>query len=128
MKKLVIFLILAITVNNTLAQSISLKKGQSAPFDGVLTDHPTSQKIVQDLEEGDYHKKRAESLQKFLELQDLVLDKKDRQLQILIQQNDVLQNRVEKSESSSSYERLMWFGLGVLGTGLSVYGAQKLLR
>lgn len=128
MKKLLTYLILVTISSNALADSVVLKKGQEAPFDGVLNDHKTSQKIVLDLEEGDYNKRRVEQYLKIIELQDLALEKRAKQYDILVDQNKILHDRLEKTESNSGYERLIWFGLGVLGTGISVYGAQKLLN
>ena len=47
---------------------------------------------------------------------------------VLFQQNETLVERLNKSRSMSDLQKILWFGAGVLGTGLVAWGVSRAVR
>lgn len=124
MKKLLSFLmIVTLSVN---AESINLNVGDLAPFKGVLTDYETSRKVMDDLNRLDVVESINTSLNNSIEMYKEVLSNNEQQHKLLRDSNNRLRDRIEKSESVTSLERVLWFSLGVLGTGFAIKAAKEL--
>jgi len=117
-------------LNNALAaeSSVALQKGSQAPFSGILISEEVAQQTRRDVIELVGQRSINESLNKSLQLQDLQIQKATDQIQLLEHQNKRLYDSLQQDKSMNNYERVLWFGLGVIGTGAAVYGAGKLLR
>lgn len=121
--------ILLITLNVAqAAQVVPLKKGEVAPFAGVLFDPPAEQKMRLTAEQLDYYKALSESQskinQKLVETNQIMDDR----LQLYLKQNDVLASRLTESRDSAWWERAGMFVLGAVLTGAISYGVVRTLR
>ena len=83
-------------------ESLLLKKGTPAPYNGYLVDEEKMKGIIYDIEK-----------MKILE----ELGKVD---QVIIEKQQVTIERFKKKEKTSKYEKYIMFGVGVLFTGLIV--------
>jgi len=52
----------------------------------------------------------------------------DDKMLALSQENFNLSTQLSETKSSSQYSNILWFGLGVLATGLSIYGAKQIIK
>ena len=86
----------------------------------------TAEKIRKDLVRKDFLEEESVSLHKSLELSTKALAIRKEQLDIVQGNNDRLAERLRKTSNSSSLYNYLWFGLGVLATGVAVYGAGRL--
>lgn len=86
------------------------------------------EQLYKDVKERDLLKETNESLERTIELKDLQLKARKEQVQIYEEQHKILTESIRESRSLSTWERVAWFGLGVLGTSLAVYGASKIIR
>lgn len=55
-------------------------------------------------------------------------DFKDKQIKLVQDRNDQLSQALKDSQSSSNLEKILWFSLGVVGTGLAVWGVKEITR
>ena len=115
-------LIFSVTVRSE--DVISIKKGEPAPFSGLLFTQEKSETIRRELLELDKLLIRNESLSKQLQLSDTRIELKEEQIESYRLQN----RRLEKANNLNSNMQYIWFGLGILVTGAAVYGAGALSR
>lgn len=121
------FLIIISLVSSSFAQeSVPLVKGQSAPFDGVLLSKPKAEEVRVGLIERDQFKVFNEALQSNIKIQKTIIDNQKGQVDSLLKQNQKLVKQFDRANSVSNFERTMWFGLGIVATGLAVYGAGQI--
>lgn len=101
-----------------------IEKGSTAPFSGILFTESKAKEIRSDLLESDKLKLQLESQRltnkNFIELSQL----KDAEIELYKKQNQ----RLLRSEQTSNTMNYIWFGLGILATGVAVYGAGGLAR
>lgn len=103
-----------------------INKGSAAPFTGILFPEKDAQDLRKELIELDTTKLLNESLQKSLSLEHDSFDHQQAKINLLLDQNDKLAERVYKADSFSTWEKIGWFGLGILTTGLCFYGLKKI--
>lgn len=72
------------------------------------------------------HTKQKEELNKALELKDLALHKSDQRLMNWREESYKQHDFLLKQEKLSDVQKWIYFGLGVVVTGLAVHGASKL--
>lgn len=125
MTSLLVSLLLIGSVDVSNAQDAQyIDKGQPAPYSGILFTEKKAQDIRSELLEGDKTKLLLETekhrSQRFLQ----VIELKDEEIELYNKQNQ----RLMKVNDRSDTMNIMWFGLGVLATGLAVYGAGALSR
>lgn len=110
----------------TLLPGVSLiKKSQPAPYDGVLLSNDKAKSIYDDLHNCEKLREASISLLKSLALmQDNEIQYKQ-QITTLTTQNTALDNAVISANSDGFWRKAMYFGLGVLTSGLIVYAARK---
>ena len=123
---LVSLTIFSIGSNSFAGQTVELLKDQPAPYDGVLFDKDAANQTRKKLIEGEGQKEINTHLQKKIELQDLSLGYREKQVELLSGQNEKLSERLDKTTNTSNWERILWFSLGVIGTGLAIRGATQL--
>ena len=119
MKNFLIFLITTSLSFNTFANVASpLKKGDVAQFDGVLLDNEKATELRNDVLERDSLKRQIDIYKQLEVLSQTQLDK-------LLSNTKALND--ELSKQRSPYDPYIWFGVGVLATGLSIYAAKKII-
>ena len=69
---------------------------------------------------------QVESYTKAIELKDLALGKANERIMLWEDTTFKLQDRMATIDSLESKNKIIYFGLGILVTGLAVYGASKL--
>jgi protein-arginine kinase len=116
------------SINSYSKDSVSIEKGTPAPFKGILFTSQKAQQIRIELIERDQFKLFNKTLLENTEIQKTIILNQKEQVSILLNQNDKLVSIAEKAQARSNLARVTWFGLGVLTTGLAVYGASLLVR
>lgn len=122
MKVLTICLIFLISTNCLAEDSVPLKKDQPAPFDGLLLSQDKAQEVKNSLVEKNALGKLNESLNVSLKIQEDIISRQQNKVQILLDQNDKLAKTAYDSQSVNDWVKIMWFGAGILTTGLVFYG------
>lgn len=131
MKKLIAIICLIGLINPSelyAEDSVFLKKDEKAPFEGFLLSEEKVRELRNTTIERDAYKSLNESYQKSTNFLKETLSIKDNQIQILLNQNDNLAKSLKEERSTSNLERIAWFALGVVGTGLAAYGIQKITQ
>jgi hypothetical protein len=106
--------------------AVLINKNDKAPFTGVLLDTKKAQEYKNTTVERDNLKDLNLSLSTSLNLQTDLIQRKDTQLKLVLDQNDKLSQSVEKSRDTSELEKIVWFGLGIIISGISVYAYSKI--
>jgi len=99
-------------------------KGESAPFAGLLFTEGKANKIRKDLLELDKSSVLLETEKHRTERLGQIINLKDEEIELYAKQNQ----RLLKVNDRSDTLNFVWFGLGILATGLAVYGAGGLAR
>ena len=117
-----IFLILVKT--SSAADVTFIEKDQKAPYAGLLFTESKAQSVRNELLELDKTRlllageiERTKSMGSILEL-------KEDEIELYRKQNQ----RLIRSEQTSDTMKYVWFGLGILATGVAVYGARGLAQ
>jgi hypothetical protein len=122
-------LISSIVASNTCsvfaADATPIKSGQPAPYDGLLLTPEKAQEVKNTYVERDGYKLLNDSLQKSLDLSGGAFNLSEQKVNILLEQNNKLAVNLNEARTTSNFEKFMWFGLGVLGASLAVYGVKK---
>lgn len=122
-----IILIFSLISNLSYAEdTVYLEKDQKAPYNGYLFTEPKAKEIRIKLLEGEANKELNESLGKTNQwlLQNSEL--KDKQLTYAMERMNSLASTLRDERSTSNWERALYFSLGVVATGLSLYGLKKI--
>lgn len=133
MRRLTILLSILILSQNSVAGItlssmpgvISITKNTPAPYDGVLFSNDKAKELYADMQECDAQKQANVSLLKSLTLMQSNQTIYEAQVSELKIQNETLDTALVKAQSNGFWNRAMYFGLGVLTTGLIVYAARK---
>lgn len=103
-----------------------VKAGDKIVCDGVLLSPDAAKKIDGQQVDLKYYKELSDKLLKRQELQDKEINVLDQRLRLYQEQSSLLADRLTSKESTSKWENIGYFALGVLATGLAVYGASQL--
>lgn len=116
----------SISANNGLCQSdpTFLGKGEQSPFAGLLFSEQKANGIRRDLLELDKTKLLLETEQHRTVRLGQIITLKDEEIELYEKQN----TRLLKANDRSDTLNYIWFGLGVLATGMAVYGAGALAK
>jgi hypothetical protein len=116
--------------NNCLAadQTVILKKDERAPFEGVLLPFEQANKTRYELLDCDIKKQLNGSYERTIKLYKDNEVFQDNKVNILMKQNDELAKALTESKTSSDLQKVVWFTLGVLATGLAIYGTSKISK
>lgn len=132
MKRLLSFLMISLMViNNTnvfAQEAVMIKKDERAPFEGVLFPLDQANKMRYKLIECDIKIQLNESYERTVKLYKQNETYQDNKVNLLLKQNDELSKSLTESKSVSDFQKILWFGLGVIATGLAVYGAKQISR
>ena len=121
---LTISLLGSITGNSYAQDSQFLEKGKPAPYSGILFTEEKAQSIRSELLEGDKTKLLLETEQHRTVRLGQIINLKDSEIELYQKQNTRIMNAKDRSDTLN----YVWFGLGILATGLAVYGAGALSR
>jgi len=103
---------------------VFIDKNSPAPFSGILFTELKAKEVRADILESDKTKILLQSeLFKSQRLQQII-ELKETEIELYRKQNQ----RLLVNERSSDSLTYIWFGLGVLATGMAVYGAGSLAR
>jgi hypothetical protein len=111
-------------VSTSAEDSVFLDKGKAAPFSGILFTEEKAKQLRVDLLDGDKYKIQLETEKNRTERLLTIQHLKDEEIELYRKQNE----RLLKVNDRSDTMNYIWFGLGVLATGLAVYGAAGLAR
>lgn len=118
-------LIFSIVANNVYGQdSQFIEKDQKAPFSGILFTEKKAQDIRSELLDGDKNELLLETERNRTERLGQIISLKNEEIELYHKQN----TRLMKSNDRSDTLNYIWFGLGIVVTGLAVYGAGGLAR
>lgn len=121
-----IFLIAIVIHNQVFAEDVKyLNQGETAPYNGFLFTVKRSEELRKMELDLDKYKYLNESLNKSLTYQNDIAAKKDEQIKLYEDRNDVLSKRLQEERSMTSLERFGWFALGVISVGLATYGINQ---
>lgn len=122
-------LIIVSLISSSFAQdSVGISKGTPAPFSGILFTRQKSEQIRIELIERDQFKIFNKTLLENSDIQQKIINNQKIQVDILLKQNEKLVQQTEKSETMNNWQRVGWFGLGIISAGFAVYGASLLVR
>lgn len=126
-KYLLIFSLISSTSFASCPKNVQvIQKGQEANCDGFLFSDEAEKKAAQAIEDSKYYKKLNERLEQRKKLTDKEIEVLDKRLKLYIEQSETLAERLNKRETQNSWERVLWFSLGIVVTGLAVKGASEL--
>lgn len=97
-----------------------------AQDDKICFDKETAKQMRKDLLKKDFLESENESLNRSLDLSTDALRLRKDQLDLALEQNDKLAERLRKNSESEGYRKIIWFALGIFATGLAIKGAQEL--
>jgi hypothetical protein len=105
-----------------------LNKGDKAPYDGYIFTEEATRLIKKDLMQKDILERLNKTLESNVDVQSKIIAEQNKHIELLQERNLKIYERIGRDEITSSYEKALWFGLGILGAGLAVYGAAQLVR
>ena len=123
---LIIFLFSQLTYAKCPEDIQVIEKGQTANCSGLLFSPEASKKVDETQADAKYYKELSDRLLQRRDLTNKEISILDRRLQLYIDQSYDLAKEIHKKEKEDKWQKLMYFGLGVLATGISVYGAKQL--
>jgi hypothetical protein len=113
------------TVSNVGAQdAVYIQKGQPAPYSGIIFTESAANELRSEVLEKQKLKLTNLSLQNERDMYKSVAGLKGEQIEQYRRQNDALL-RLDTTNKTMNY---VWFGLGILATGVAVYGARGLAK
>lgn len=105
-----------------------MNKGDKAPHDGYLFTEESTRLLKKELIEKDLLKQLNTTLEKNIDTQAKIIAEQGKHIETLQERNLRIYERIGKESTTSNYEKALWFGLGIIGSGLAVYGAAQLVR
>lgn len=129
MKKLIAMLMITLTFSNAANAACDFSTGISKNADGTYTYskdcHVAVGQMKYDLEAAN---KQVDDYKRVIELKDLALTKSNERADLWMEASFKLQDRMNTIDDMKSKNQWLMFGLGVLTTGLAVWGAGQLVR
>ncbi len=132
MRHLTILLSILILAQNSAAANVAaiplgayvIYKDVPAPYDGVLLSNKLAEEIFQDLHQLDLQKEANVSLLKSLSLMQENEGIYKSEITELKDQNVKLDTALVKANTNGFWNHVMYFGLGIVTTGLIVYATR----
>jgi hypothetical protein len=122
-KKFLVILMIATNIN---ANEVTfLPKGSVTKTDGYLFPENIARETRLQLIEADIIKTRYNFLEKQVEIKDNMFNLQKKEIDNLLERNGTLNSRLDKRESMSRYESMLWFTLGAFITGMAAKGLSK---
>jgi len=123
-----IFLFSQLTFAQCPEEVFDIRKGEVAPCNGLLFSPQASKEVLEAQNNVEYYKNIADKLIKRKELSDKQVEVLDKRLNGYIDQSHLLATQLYKKEKEDKWQKMIYFGLGVLATGIAVSGAAQLGR
>lgn len=123
-----VFCILLVCSNALADDVVYLNKGTAAPNDGYLFTPAKATEVRNKALTFDDIKSQNTSYQHSI---NLYIDNENiyqKQIDLLTTQNNKLVNAEQTAVSMSTYEKIGWFTLGIIGTGLAFEAAKAAIR
>lgn len=125
MNKLVLILLIPSIL---LADVQYLEKGKSAPYDGFLLPSDKANEMKVNTIERDSYKLLYESTTKSLNLQKQNFDYQEDKIKLYMDQNDSLAKNLYAERNVSDWTKVLWFGIGVAASILTLYGVKQVTK
>jgi hypothetical protein len=109
---------------NESAQEI--KKGQISNCDGILLSPKAARQADEAMEDVVYYKKLNDKLYLRQSYIDKEVNLLDQRLQLYMTQSQILAEEVYKKENQDKWQKVVYFSLGILASGIAVYGTAHL--
>lgn len=119
-----LLLIGSIIGNSYGEDTVFISKGQPAPYSGILFTEEKAGDVRKELLESEKTKLILETERNRTTRLGQIIELKDEEIELYQKQN----TRLLKANDRSDTMQYIWFGLGVLATGMAVYGAGALSR
>jgi hypothetical protein len=103
-----------------------INKGQVANCDGLLFSPEASKKVDETQQDAEYYKSLSSKLQIRYDLVIKEQEILDRRLKLYVDQSNTLAKEVIDKDNMDKWQKLGYFTLGVLATGIAVYGASQI--
>ena len=131
MKKMickVIMISLTISSLSLADDPILLHKNDKAPMDGLLFSEQKSSEVKTKLIEGAQLQLLNDSLNKSISLYKNNEDIYSQKIDLLQKQNDSLAQKLYDQESSNFWKSFAFFSLGVVASGITLYGLKQISK
>lgn len=99
-------------------------KGTVIKCDGVLLSTDAAKKTDEAIADAKYYKTLSDKLYQREDYTNKEIDTLDQRLKLYVDESQTLAKQVTEDK----YEKFIYFGLGILATGIAVYGAKTLSR
>ena len=103
-----------------------LNHGDKAPCTGFLFSPEQEKKVYEATQDAKYYKELSDKLMKRQELQTEQLQIMDERLKLYMNQSNTLAIELQKEKSDSFWKKTLYFGLGIIVTGVAVSAAKGL--
>jgi uncharacterized membrane protein len=128
MKLLNIILVFLLSFSALAKDVTYIEAGTPAPYSGHLFTPKKAAEIRKELLEKDQLKIFTEALLKNEVRYNKIINNQQEQIKILEEHTTKLYKIAEESQQMQTYQKVLWFGLGVFATSLAVYGAGQLVK
>ena len=121
---LLLTILLTFSTEGIANETFFVQKGEKAPITGYLFSEQQTRDIRRELLDKDELSVRLQSTRGQLQNYEHILKLKDSEIESYKTQNQ----RLVKLDQNNETMKYVWFGLGILVTGMAVYGAGSLSR
>lgn len=121
---LLLTILLTFSTKGIANETFFVQKGEKAPITGYLFSEQQTRDIRRELLDKDELSVRLQSTRGQLQNYEHILKLKDSEIESYKTQNQ----RLVKLDQNNETMKYVWFGLGILVTGMAVYGAGSLSR
>jgi hypothetical protein len=128
LKKLIIFLILISNIIAFADNSIVLKAGDKAPFDGILLNQTNAESLKTKVLQLGICTDLNTSLTNSNKLLQDISTQDELKIKAYAAQDNDLAKKTAEEKTTSDLEKFAFFGLGILTTSFAIYGASKLIK
>lgn len=123
------FIVISMITNTGLAcpEDIQIiEKGTTANCTGFLFSPEAARQADEAADDRDFYKNLSDKLIERQKLSDERTEVLDKRLQLYIEQSEILSQQLVERENRSEWQKVLYFSLGVVVTGLAVSGAKGL--
>lgn len=121
------FLIIVLSLNSSVCYGADvILKGNSAPYDGILLTREQALDTRKELIDADTNKALVESYRKSLDLFNVREQNYNTQIDLMVDSNKKLSEQNSSLRNQADFNKYIYFGLGIIVTGISIYAAKKL--
>jgi hypothetical protein len=129
MKSFILILCLSLsTPSMAFADAKVLRKGDVAPFDGVLLDHDSERAARVGVQERDAYKALFESQNKVVDIYKQNEAIYEQRISNLNAQNDKLAKETQAAVTASGWEKFLYFAAGAVVTGAIAVGLGRAIQ